>query len=141
MSHHWLKLWTRDRSSHQRCSMKKGILRNFTKFTGKHLAYNFMKKEILAQVFSCEFFEISKNTFFKEHLDDCFWRDRLQFLLLTWKEYELCIFWWSQGEQKSINSLKVINTFFYYTKIFTHIHNINSAFTRHYLFSMSGSKV
>ena len=24
-------------SSHQRCSMKKGVLRNFTKFTGKHL--------------------------------------------------------------------------------------------------------
>ena len=27
-----------------------------------------LKKEILAQVFSCEFCEISKNTFFKEHL-------------------------------------------------------------------------
>ena len=25
------------RSSHQRCSMKKGVLRNFTKFTGKQL--------------------------------------------------------------------------------------------------------
>ena len=25
------------RSSHQRCSIKKGVLRNFTKFTGKHL--------------------------------------------------------------------------------------------------------
>ena len=25
------------RSIHQRCSMKKGVLRNFTKFTGKHL--------------------------------------------------------------------------------------------------------
>ena len=25
------------RSSHQRCSMKKGVLRNFTKFTEKHL--------------------------------------------------------------------------------------------------------
>ena len=25
------------RSSHQRCSMKKGVPRNFTKFTGKHL--------------------------------------------------------------------------------------------------------
>ena len=25
------------RSNHQRCSMKKGVLRNFTKFTGKHL--------------------------------------------------------------------------------------------------------
>ena len=27
-------------------------------------AWNFIKKEILAQVFSCEFCEISKNTFF-----------------------------------------------------------------------------
>ena len=26
-----------ERNSHQRCSMKKGVLRNFTKFTGKHL--------------------------------------------------------------------------------------------------------
>ena len=25
------------RSSHQRCAMKKGVLRNFSKFTGKHL--------------------------------------------------------------------------------------------------------
>ena len=29
---------------------------------------NFIKKENLAQVFSCEFCEISKNTFFIEHL-------------------------------------------------------------------------
>ena len=26
------------RSSHQKCSMQKGVLRNFTKFTGKHCA-------------------------------------------------------------------------------------------------------
>ena len=32
-----------------------------------HKAYNFIKKEALAQVFSCEF-EISKNTFFIEYL-------------------------------------------------------------------------
>ena len=32
------------------------------------LAWNFIKKETLAQVFSCEFCEISKNTFFTEHL-------------------------------------------------------------------------
>ena len=25
------------RSSHQRCSIEKGVLKNFTKFTGKHL--------------------------------------------------------------------------------------------------------
>ena len=38
-------------------------------FTGKHLqACNFIKKETLAQVFSSEFCETSKNTFFTEHL-------------------------------------------------------------------------
>ena len=26
-----------DRSSHRRCSVRKGVIRNFTKFTGKHL--------------------------------------------------------------------------------------------------------
>ena len=31
-------------------------------------ACNFIKKKTLAQVFSCEFCEISKNTFFIEHL-------------------------------------------------------------------------
>ena len=65
------------RISHQRCSRKKGVRRNFAKFTGKHLcqslffkpqACNFIKKETLAQVFSCEFCETSKNTFFTEHL-------------------------------------------------------------------------
>ena len=32
------------------------------------LAYNFIKKETLAQVFSCEFCKIFKNTLFTEHL-------------------------------------------------------------------------
>ena len=31
-------------------------------------ACNFVKKETLTRVFSCEFCEISKNTFFTEHL-------------------------------------------------------------------------
>ena len=66
------------RSSHWRCSVKKGVLRNFAKFTGKHLSQSLFfnkvaglrpaKKETLAQVFSCEFCEISKNTFSTEHL-------------------------------------------------------------------------
>ena len=61
-----------DRNSHRKCSVKKGVLRNFAKFTGKHLCQslsyslcNFIKKETLAQVFSCEFCEIFKNNFFK----------------------------------------------------------------------------
>ena len=44
--------------------MKKGVLRNFTNFTGKHLSLSlFFNKETLVEVFSCEFCEISKNTF------------------------------------------------------------------------------
>ena len=66
------------RSSHQRCSMKKDILKNFAKSTGKHLRQtlffnkvaggpcNFIRNETLAQVFSCEFCKISKSTFFRE---------------------------------------------------------------------------
>ena len=53
----------------QRCSVKKCVLRNFAKFTGKHLcqsllACNFIKKETLAQVCSCDFCEIFENNFF-----------------------------------------------------------------------------
>ena len=54
----------RIRSSHQEVFCKKGVLRDFAKFTGKQLRYSlFFKKEALAQVFSCEFSGISKNTF------------------------------------------------------------------------------
>ena len=54
---------------------EKGVLRHFTKFTGKYLCQSlflnkiagldchFIKKESLAQVLSCEFCEISKNAF------------------------------------------------------------------------------
>ena len=61
------------RSSHQWCSLKKGVLKNFAKFTGKHLCQslcfnkveglNFIEKETLAEVFFCKFCEIFKNTF------------------------------------------------------------------------------
>ena len=65
-----------NRSSRPEVFWKKGVLRYFAKFTGKHLyqslfinkvaglTCNFIKKESLAQVFSCEFCKISKNTFF-----------------------------------------------------------------------------
>ena len=51
---------------------KKSVPRNFAKFTGKYLCqiiffYKVDKKETLAEVFSGEFCEISKNTFFTEH--------------------------------------------------------------------------
>ena len=69
----------RNRSSRSEVFCKKGVLRNFAKFTGSHRcpslffnivaarACNFIKKETLAQVFFCEFCEFSKN-FFTKHL-------------------------------------------------------------------------
>ena len=52
--------------------MKKGVLKSFTKFTGEHLRQilflTTLSKKRLAQVFSCEFCEISKNTIFTEQL-------------------------------------------------------------------------
>ena len=57
------------RGSRPEVFCEKGVLRNFTKFTEKHLCQSLFfnkveKKEILAQVFSCEFCKIFKNTFF-----------------------------------------------------------------------------
>ena len=44
---------------------KKGVLRNFAKFTGlRSQTCNLIKIETLAQVFSSEFCKISQNTFF-----------------------------------------------------------------------------
>ena len=48
---------------------KKGFLRNFAKFTGKHCARDsflkkFLNKETLAQLFYSEFCKICKSTFF-----------------------------------------------------------------------------
>ena len=76
----------KDRGSRPEVFCKKGVLRNFGKFTGKHLcqslfliklqasgqSFFFNKvvyeiKETLAQVFSYEFCESFKNTFFTEH--------------------------------------------------------------------------
>ena len=64
------------RCSRAKVFYKKGVLRTFEKFTGKHLCQSLFfnkvagprpaalsKKETLAQVFSCEFCKISNNTF------------------------------------------------------------------------------
>ena len=56
---------------------KKGILENLQENNCARFSFliklqakvcNFIKKETLARVFSCDFCEISKNTFFTEHL-------------------------------------------------------------------------
>ena len=61
-------------SSRPEVFCKKGVLRNFAKFTGKYLCQSLffikvagwsrlIKRDTVAQVFSCEFCKISRNTF------------------------------------------------------------------------------
>ena len=62
------------RSSHRRCSVKKGALNDFRYIHRKtpvlelENTCNFIKKETPTQVFSCEYCEIFKNTYFEERL-------------------------------------------------------------------------
>ena len=77
--------------------MKEGVLRNFIKFTGKHLCQSlfffkkkrpFIKKETLAQVFYCEFCEIFyiKNIFI-------FFYSRVKIFLKTTRHLLLNFLW------------------------------------------------
>ena len=63
------------RSSRLELFCKNGVLANFAKFTRKH------QKDIPLQMVSCEFCEISHNTFFKE-----------PFGLLLLRKQSLCLF-------------------------------------------------
>ena len=48
---------------------KKALRKNFAIFTRKHLCWSlFQIKKTRTQMFSCEYWEISKNTYFEEHL-------------------------------------------------------------------------
>ena len=71
---------------------KKCALENFEKLTRKHLCQSlFFNKEVLTQVFSCQFSEIFKNTFFTEHfrwlplhlLDALIWKEPLETSILV----------------------------------------------------------
>ena len=68
----------KNRSSHLRCSLRKGGVRNFAKFTGKLLCQSpffnkfagclqLYQKRDSGTVFSDEFCKMSENTFFKEY--------------------------------------------------------------------------
>ena len=85
-------------NSRQQVFYKKDFLRNFAEYTEKYLYQGlFFKKETLAQVFSCEFCEISKNNLFTEHLR---W-----LLLLTVKLVHVC-FWKLKLAKLDFNNLQ-----------------------------------
>ena len=61
-------LWSlRDREGHRRRSVKKFFVKDFAIFKEKNLCWSLFK-ETPTQLFSCEYCEILKNSYFEEHL-------------------------------------------------------------------------
>ena len=58
-----------DRNSHWRCSIKKGLLKNFAKFTGKHLCQSLSKKRPWYRCFPVNFAKFLR-TLSTEHLQE-----------------------------------------------------------------------
>ena len=57
------------RSSHQVCSVRKGALRNFPKFAGKHLRpATLLKRRLWHSCFSVNFAKYLRKPFLQEHL-------------------------------------------------------------------------
>ena len=74
------------RSSHGRCSINKGNLRNFVKFTGKHLCQSLFLKKVAGlkpasllimrlwhKCFPVSFAKFLRTPFYRIPLGDCFW--------------------------------------------------------------------
>ena len=93
-----------DRSSHQRCSIKKGVLRNFKKFTGKYLcqslffnkaaglrpqAVHVNKKRLWHRCFSVNFAKFLRTPFLQNT------SGRLLLLInrLSFPGTYFCVFW------------------------------------------------
>ena len=78
----WLFVYVRiSRSSHQRCSVKKGVLVNFAKFIGKHLCQRlfFKKKSFRHMCFPLNFPKFLRTPFLQNTSEGCFWIRKLNF--------------------------------------------------------------
>ena len=92
-----------DRSSHRRCSVKKGVLRNSAKFTGKHLYQSFFFNKVVdlrpETLLKKRLWHICFPVNFAKFLRTRFLQNTSGRLLLTWtsnnyapsKRYRCCI--------------------------------------------------
>ena len=82
---HYLNFCYKNRSSHQSCFVRKDILRNFAKFTGKHLwqslflnkvaglrPTSLLKKSLWHRCFSANFAKFLRTPFLQNTFGDCF---------------------------------------------------------------------
>ena len=85
-----------DRSSHRKFSIKKGVLTNFSKFTGKHLCQSLLFKRLYYRIFSVNFPKFVGPLFITKHL----WRTASAFRTMSniydrtflWKQQVVTVF-------------------------------------------------
>ena len=75
------------------------------------MSCNFSKKETLGQVFSCEFCEISKNSFFTEHLQATTGFEEIVKAIISKVYLETCQTSWVEFFSKIVDDLKSLTTF------------------------------
>ena len=62
------------KNSHRRCSVRKGVLRNFVKLTGIHLCQSFFFNKVASlRCFPVSFAKFLKTPFHRTALGDCFY--------------------------------------------------------------------
>ena len=80
----WMIAVGRNRSNHPRCSVRKGVIRNFWKLTGKHLRQSLFFNKIaglrpvtlLKKRLWHRCFLVNVAKFLRTPLGDCFWRKK-----------------------------------------------------------------
>ena len=86
------------RSCQQRFSARNGVLRNFAKFTGKHLCQSpaiLLKRRLWHRYFPVNFAKFLWTPFYRTSPGDCFWTEYSLFLNFwimkcTQNKYKLC---------------------------------------------------
>ena len=68
----WSPSFSCDRSSHRRCSVRKGVPKNFAKFTGKRLRPATSLKRLWHRCFPVNFAKFLRTLFNRTALGDCF---------------------------------------------------------------------
>ena len=92
--------WATCRSSHRRCSVRKGVLRNFTKFAGKHLCQSLfcnkvaclrpaflLKKGLWYRCFPVNFAKFLRTPFLQKTSGGCF-SSLLVSILADWNKLD-----------------------------------------------------
>ena len=105
------KILSRSGISHWRSSIKKGALKYFPKFKGKHLRQSlfFNKLQTLTQVFSCEFCKNFRKTFFTEHLPTTV-SEQVQYfihLIIKWDFHSVLLKHWRKSQLLPLAAISI----------------------------------